>query len=400
MRSVTGKLGSERITGKREISLPPDRRPLGAHAHFFEVLSELAETKMLENGQTSTRIRSSLQRMKPLFTLVEQTAVQPRNRAGMKYVCLCAVALSTISLMAQIPPEPPPLGSLIDIGGRRIHLHCTGNGSPTVVVENGDDAFSIDWALVQPGVSRFTRICTYDRAGYAWSDPGPITDMVDEISGDLRLVLQTAEIKPPYVLVGASMGGAYIRAYQRRNPGQVVGMVFVDATADEGIEYEIDGKSKPASLVTADELRAFMTRLLARNPPPPKPPTKVSPPFDRLPENLQSARVWALAKMFSNEDLREAPYAGEAMREEFVALKKQRLQREPALGDLPLIVLARAKNTTDSKKRMQAELASLSRVGKLIIADQSDHEIHLYQPDLVIQAIKSVVDASTQRTSK
>ncbi len=318
----------------------------------------------------------------------------------MKYVCLSAALLSTTSLMAQIPPEPPPLGSLIDIGGRRIHLHCTGNGSPTVVVENGDDAFSIDWALVQPGVSRFTRICTYDRAGYAWSDPGPITDMVDEISGDLRLVLQTAKIKPPYVLVGASMGGAYIRAYQRRNPEQVVGMVLVDATHDEGIEYEIDGKSKPISLVTADELRSFMTRLLARNPPPPKAPTKVSSPFDRLPENLQSARVWALAKMFSNEDLKDAPYVGEAMREEFVALKKQRLQREPALGDLPLIVLARGKNTNDTKKRMQTELASLSRVGKLIIADQSDHEIHLYQPDVVVEAIKSVMDIATKRTSK
>jgi hypothetical protein len=104
--------------------------------------------------------------------------------------------------------------------------------------------------------------------------------------------------------------------------------------------------------------------------------------------------------MFSNDDLKEAPYSGEAMREEFVALKRQRLQREPVLGDLPLIVLARGKNTNDTKKRMQTELASLSRVGKLIIADQSDHEIHLYQPDLVIQAIKSAVDASAKRTSK
>jgi pimeloyl-ACP methyl ester carboxylesterase len=320
-------------------------------------------------------------------------------RLLVKCWCLITLAVSALSLMGQNPAEPQPLGSLIDIGGRRIHLNCTGKGSPTVVVENGDDAFSIDWALVQPGVSSFTRICTYDRAGYAWSDPGPIMDMVDEINGDLRLALQTAKIRPPYVLVGASMGGAYIRAYQRRNPEQVAGMVFVDATADEGIEYDIDGKLKPVSSVTADELRAYMTRLLARNPPPPKAPMKVSAPFDRLPENLQSARIWALAKIFSTDDLRDAPYTGEAMRQEFVALKKQRLQREPALGNLPLIVLARGRNTNDTKKQMQAELASLSSVGKLIIADQSDHEIHLYQPDLVIQAIKSVVDASTKRTS-
>jgi pimeloyl-ACP methyl ester carboxylesterase len=249
----------------------------------------------------------------------------------MKFVCLFTVALFTISLMAQTPAEPLPSGSLVDIGGRRIHLHCTGNGSPTVVVENGDDAFSIDWALVQPGVSRFTRICTCDRAGYAWSDPGPMMDMVDEMTGDLRLVLQSAKITPPYVLVGASMGGAYARAYQRRYPDQVVGMVFVDATHDEGIEYEIDGKSKPVLLVTADELRTFMTSLLARNPAPPKAPTKISPPFDRLPADLQSTRLWALAKLFSNIDLKQAPYSGEATRQEFVALRKQRLEREPAL---------------------------------------------------------------------
>jgi len=219
-------------------------------------------------------------------------------------------------------PKAP--GSLIDLGGRRLHLNCTGSGSPTVVVENGDGAFSIDWALVQPGVSKFTRICTYDRAGYAWSDRGPLVDMVDETTGDLHLLLQTAKIAPPFVLVGASMGGAYVRAYQRRVPEQVAAMVLVDATHDEGVDYEIEGKGKPISLITSDELRAFMQRLLTRNPPLPKAPTKVSPPFDRLPDDLQTARLWATEQYFSNLDLKQAPYAAEALRQEFVALREQR----------------------------------------------------------------------------
>jgi pimeloyl-ACP methyl ester carboxylesterase len=293
-----------------------------------------------------------------------------------------------------------PPGSLIDLGGRRLHLNCTGSGSPTVVVENGDGAFSIDWALVQPGVSKFTRICTYDRAGYAWSDPGPLMDMVDETTGDLHLLLRSAKIAPPFVLVGASMGGAYVRAYQRRFPEQVVAMVLVDATHDEGVDYEIDGKGKPISLVTADELRAFMLRLLTRNPPPPKAPTKVSAPFDRLPEDLQTVRLWATAQYFSNLDLKQAPYEAEASRQEFVALRRQRVERDHWLGDLPLIVLARTKNTNESKKRMQAELASLSSEGKLVMAEESDHEIHLYRPDLVIQSIKEVIEDSRRGRSR
>ena len=83
-----------------------------------------------------------------------------------------AVLLSISAVDAQLVLEapPPPPGKLVDIGGRKLHLHCTGNGTPAVIVENGSSSFSIDWALVQPEVAKRTRICTYDRAGFAWSD--------------------------------------------------------------------------------------------------------------------------------------------------------------------------------------------------------------------------------------
>src|ERR1700691_5597255 len=85
----------------------------------------------------------------------------------------CAIVLSLCLAFAASTAEPEPLGKLVDLGGHRLHVNCTGNGSPTVVVENGLGDFSFDWILVQSRVARFTRICTYDRAGYAWSDPGP-----------------------------------------------------------------------------------------------------------------------------------------------------------------------------------------------------------------------------------
>src|SRR5512139_3847226 len=96
-------------------------------------------------------------------------------------------------------PAPPPPGRLIKIGARKLHLYCTGSGVPAVIVENGGGAFSIDWSLVQPAVSEFTQVCTYDRAGYAWSDPAAASDLIPQVTDDLHLLLKTADIKPPYV---------------------------------------------------------------------------------------------------------------------------------------------------------------------------------------------------------
>jgi pimeloyl-ACP methyl ester carboxylesterase len=120
---------------------------------------------------------------------------------------------------------PPPPGKLIDLGGRRLHLKCAGVDSPSVIVLNGGGSFSVEWTLVQTLVQSFAQICTYDRAGYAWSDRGPVDDGIEEIMEDLTLLLRKAAIAPPYVLVGHSLGSLYARAYQRRFPNQVAGLV-------------------------------------------------------------------------------------------------------------------------------------------------------------------------------
>ena len=97
--------------------------------------------------------------------------VTPRIPTAVKHIC--AIILCAGLVFAATTSEPQPLGKLVDLGGHRLHVNCTGTGSPTVVVENGLGDFSFDWTLVQSRVSRFARICTYDRAGYAWSDPVP-----------------------------------------------------------------------------------------------------------------------------------------------------------------------------------------------------------------------------------
>ena len=101
----------------------------------------------------------------------------------------------------------PPQGELVDIGGFRLHLNCIGQGTPTVVMDAGGAAPSIAWGLVPSEIAKFTRVCTYDRAGLGWSDPNPRVSRTSQQSVDeLHLLLKQAEISPPYILVGHSLG--------------------------------------------------------------------------------------------------------------------------------------------------------------------------------------------------
>ena len=298
-----------------------------------------------------------------------------------------AVALTALLFISRehAAQTPPMSGTLVDIGGRRLHLDCRGEGRPSVVVENGGGAFSIDWALVQPEVAKFTRICTYDRAGYAWSDPSALRNLPDEVIADLHLLLKTALIERPAVLVGQSIGGILVRDYQRRFPEHVAGLVLVDPTHDEGLAYIINGKPKPITEISREELAAFMREYLARPPAPRPTPIVIAAPFDRLPSNLHSVRLWAQARYLADTDVNMTAYIGEGQRQQFLALRNLRRAKQHALGSLPLAVL------TNGANARKAELVSLSETGTLLVAEKSCHEIHLCSPDLVVRAIRDVV---------
>jgi pimeloyl-ACP methyl ester carboxylesterase len=170
-------------------------------------------------------------------------------------------------------------------------VNWTGTGSPAVIVENGGGSFPVEWVLVQPEVAKHTRICTYDRAGYAWSDRGPTVDSIEEIVDDLNLLLRKAHIRPPYIFVGASLGAIFARSFERRFPEQVSGMVFVDGSADEGVTLMKDGKPTPISLLPAEELPAAYEEYM-RVAPKPKAGPADAHPLDRLPPDLQKTRQW------------------------------------------------------------------------------------------------------------
>ena len=153
-------------------------------------------------------------------------------------VTLGAIAISACLALGTTAPKAP--GKMVDLGGHRLHVNCTGRGQPTLVVENGLGDFSFDWVLVQHKVASFTRICTYDRAGYAWSDPGPKPRTFSQLNLELRDALAKLRERGPFVLVGHSYGGPVVRNFAAEYPGEVAGMVLVDA-AFEGMRVGIGG---------------------------------------------------------------------------------------------------------------------------------------------------------------
>src|SRR6266403_2501899 len=165
---------------------------------------------------------------------------------------LAAALLLSISGIVLAEPTPAPAiaedqrmlpyvepGQLVDIGGRRINLHCTGADGPTVILMAGIFSWSVVWYKTQPVIAQKTRVCAFDRAGYGFSDPGPRPQILSDVVDDLHAALNAGPIPGPYVLVGHSLGGIEARLYAQRWPKEVVGMVIVDTSpAGEGLINE------------------------------------------------------------------------------------------------------------------------------------------------------------------
>ena len=134
-------------------------------------------------------------------------------------------------------PSYPASARLVDVGGYRLHIACSGLGSPTVVLESGLANRSADWDIVQPQVASLTRVCSYDRAGIGWSDNGPEPREPLRIASELRTLLARADVPGPYVLAGHSFGGLYMRMFASEYPDQVAGMVLVDASHPDQWAY-------------------------------------------------------------------------------------------------------------------------------------------------------------------
>jgi L-ascorbate metabolism protein UlaG (beta-lactamase superfamily)/pimeloyl-ACP methyl ester carboxylesterase len=292
-------------------------------------------------------------------------------------------------------------GALVDVGGRKIHMNCTGSGSPTVVIESGSISFAIDWLFVQPEVAKTTRVCSYDRAGSGWSDPSGHPETAEGTTADLHAALSAAGEKPPYVLVAHSIGGLYARAYQLEHPKEVAGIVFVDSAHEDQWKIPVDGKRVPLWSVTADQLRAIVPNM---RPPDdaPLPPPSVDEPFDKLPPDLLKTRVTfetRVLKQMMGPDVSQMSEAMESMRKTLLKLHAASAKGARPLGNRPVVVLTAANGPDADFTALEAKLAQLSTNATQRVVAGSGHEIHLFEPAAVVQGIGVVVDAARRGVS-
>ncbi len=153
-------------------------------------------------------------------------------------------------------------GHLVDVGGRRLYVQCSGSGSPTVVLVSGLAETSVYWGgWIAPAVAQNTTVCAYDRAGQGWSDPPASPQDGAAVATDLHTLLVNAQIPGPYVLVGHSTGGAYARVFAARYPDQVAGMVFLDSQPNEAFTGLPDFPSQYSTLRRASALFPSLARL-------------------------------------------------------------------------------------------------------------------------------------------
>jgi len=302
----------------------------------------------------------------------------------------------------------PPPGVLVNIGGHRLHLNCSGAGSPTIVLDAALGGSSLSWSLVQPAVSRQTRTCSYDRAGFGWSDAGPMPRTAARIAHELRVLLERAGIPPPFVLVGHSFGGLVMRIFASRYRTDVAGLVLVDPAHPEDWvnpapkeQIKIDrgvrlcrhgataarlGLARAVSVLVglgALGIARGLVKVVSRGGLSREDEGILAPVWKLPPGARRPLRhFWTEVKFF------------EALGSQIASICQSAADTLEAgdggYGDLPLITIS-STDPGDYRFRQQEALAALSTRGRHIIAPNSGHWIPLDQPEMVIEAITGLV---------
>jgi pimeloyl-ACP methyl ester carboxylesterase len=276
-----------------------------------------------------------------------------------------------------------------------MHMNCQGTGDTTVVLEAGLMDFSIMWAVVQPSIASFTRVCSYDRSGLGWSQASSAPRSAAVAMQELREVLDAAGVVPPYVMVGHSYGGLLAQRFARRYPDEVVGLVLVDAAhvdqlrlLPELAEARRNARRQFRSLraMNALGLLALMPSMI---------------PTRGLPGG--SARRYQ-SVLASSSYFRGAMAELDAMEESFSPTSTD---RRP-FGGLPVVVVSRGLAEPlphlDSEgnrqweagwQQLQRDLVALSGHVKHLVAERSGHDIHTRQPEIVVAAIRSVLSSAS-----
>jgi pimeloyl-ACP methyl ester carboxylesterase len=280
-----------------------------------------------------------------------------------------------------------PPGQLVDIGGYRLHLHCSGEGKRTVVLDYGLDGSYLDWHYVQPQVARFTRVCSYDRGGYGWSDPSPKPRIPSMMVEELHTLLAKAGEKPPYIFVGHSFGSFDALMYAHKYRDEVAAVVLVDGAHP-------------------DELSRFYwhERLSLRI-------MQFTMPFG-LPRwrgwcGRGPAEIAPIKKaMECRSQVPRTHYAQWAA----LPVSEAEVRKLGPLGDLPLVVISRDPKRTPEDpndpffsvreqrwQNRQQQLVQLSPNAMHLTAQGSGHSVPRQRPDVVVEGIRRVVEGARKK---
>ncbi len=301
-------------------------------------------------------------------------------------------------------------GRLIDVGGFRLHVNCAGTGSPAVIFDAALGASSLSWVHVQPDVARITRTCAYDRAGFAWSDAGPMPRTAGRVADELLVLLRRAEIPPPYVLVGHSFGGLVMRIFAARYREMTSGLVLVDPAHPE--EWAEPGEHERRQIERGTRLcrrgaaaaRLGLARLVAALVDlgalaPARALTAAASHggLGRADEQIL-APIWKLPPE-TRRPLRQfwtEPKFFEALGSQIASICESGAEARhagvAAFSDLPLTVISAA--SSDRRRQLHETLARQSSRGRVLEARGSGHWVPLDQPAIVIDAIVQTVEAA------
>lgn len=316
-----------------------------------------------------------------------------------------AVVTSPAVLRSQFTWYLKP-GRVVSLKGARLSLYCHGHGRPTVVFDSGIEESAAEWVMVQPGISRLTRTCAYDRAGYGFSNAGPFPRMLDRLVGELHALLIQAGERDPFLLVGHSFGGVIARSFARRFPAQVAGIVLDDSENEEfnfalappaGVDAYIS--SEQEALSKCAQLAKVLWRGAAR-----EKQECLGQMFRGLPEKRFSPQ---LNQVLISQALRPLPYeaASSELSNFTVSGLRASLSERQFLGCIPIYVLTAGHHAglpAALEERWQLfarDFLAMSTDARQVFVGDSGHAIELDEPNVVIDAIKKEIAMIRRRGS-
>ncbi|HEX4964825.1 MAG TPA: alpha/beta hydrolase [Thermoanaerobaculia bacterium] len=307
------------------------------------------------------------------------------------------VAVLGLGALAWARWPVPPSGRMVDVGGFRLHLVCEGAGSPAVILDSGSGDSWLSWFRVQPEIARTTRVCSFDRAGIGYSDPGPQPRSRRRSVEELRTLLARAGIPPPYVLVGHSFGGLDVRLLAALHSEEVTGVVLVESA------HEDHWAHAPREFWQNHQEAMKEDRLLAEKAERGEP----MPPISSIP-----GLPWKARRQLAAVSRRPAWYRASFEESEIAEASPREFAGLPRQLDVPLIVLSAGSRQRPPSRplelhqrwvriagELQADLASRSPCSRHITVPDAGHFIHWDRPKAVTSAIEALLDDLRHNTA-